>query len=157
MSQQPLDFDKHCQMLTGAYVQANTKTNNTKCGSSNWCTIYLCPTPNSKQGGHDLMDLNSGRKIQHAIVNKVPVTAAVIRAVEHMAEKQGFKELKFCNCHGVTFHDTELDCRSGLPQWPKPKQQRRWQRIPRRQPQRRIRRQGNGRWQKLYKKKSTIY
>ena len=67
MSQQPLNFNRHCQMITGAYVQANTKTDISNVAQA-INAIYLCLMPNSKQGGHDLMDLNSGRKIQHTVV-----------------------------------------------------------------------------------------
>ncbi len=54
------------------------------------------------------MDLNSGKVITRGgKVTEVPVTTLVIKAVEQMAECQGFKSLKFKNRHGVVFHDTD--------------------------------------------------
>ncbi len=50
------------------------------------------------------MDLNSGHVVTHCKVTKIPVTQMVINAVEQMAYKQGFKELKFKNQHGVILH-----------------------------------------------------
>jgi hypothetical protein len=48
--------------------------------------IYLRQAQN-QQGGHELMDLNSGQ----------PVTDVVIKAVKNMAYQQGFKSLKVIN------------------------------------------------------------
>jgi hypothetical protein len=52
--------------------------------------IYLRPAQN-QQGGHELMDLNSGQLISRNIVHEIPVTDVVIKAVENMAYQQGFK------------------------------------------------------------------
>jgi hypothetical protein len=53
------------------------------------------------------MDLNSGKLITRDIVHKIPVTDVVIKAVETMAYKQGFKSLTFNNRHGGIFHDAD--------------------------------------------------
>ncbi|MGC9176786.1 MAG: hypothetical protein ACP5F1_06910, partial [Thermoplasmata archaeon] len=76
------DFNKHCQIPFGAYVQAYQEnapknTNNPRTIDA----IYLRPT-NNIQGGHELMDLNSGRVITRPRVWEIPVTPVVIRAVE---------------------------------------------------------------------------
>jgi hypothetical protein len=63
----------------------------------------LIPT----QGGHELMDLNSGQVITQNIVHEIPVTDVVIKAVKIMAYKQGFKSMKFKNRNGVVFFDTD--------------------------------------------------
>ena len=68
--------------------------------------IYLRPN-NNFQGGHEVMDLNTGRVITCRKVTKIPVTDVVIKAVEAMAHNQGFKNLKFKNRHGVIFHDAD--------------------------------------------------
>ena len=52
--------EKHCQVPFGAYVQACHETDATN--SIMTCTldaIYLCPVSN-EQGGHKLVDHNSG-------------------------------------------------------------------------------------------------
>jgi hypothetical protein len=68
--------------------------------------IYLRPTQN-QQGGHKLMDLNSGQLISRNIVHEIPVTDIVIKAIENMANQQGFKSLKFKNRNGVIYHDAD--------------------------------------------------
>ena len=68
--------------------------------------IYLHPN-NNFQGGHEVMDLNTGRVIMCRKVAKIPVTDVVIKALEAMAHNQGFKNLKFKNRHGVIFHDAD--------------------------------------------------
>jgi hypothetical protein len=59
------------------------------------------------QGGNELYDLNSGRVITRARVTQIPVTDVVIKAIERIAEDQGFKSLKFKNCKGTIFHDAD--------------------------------------------------
>jgi hypothetical protein len=73
--------------------------------------IYLRPAHN-QQGGHELMDLNSGQLISRIIVHEIPVTNFVIMVVENMAYQQGFKSLKFKNRTGVIYHDA--DCIAGV-------------------------------------------
>ena len=53
------------------------------------------------------MDLNTGHVIICQKVTEIPVTDVVIKAVEVMAHKQGFKNLKFKNRHGVIFLDAD--------------------------------------------------
>ena len=53
------------------------------------------------------MDLNSGQLITRNIVHQIPVTDVVIKAVEAMAYRQGFKSLKFYNRNGVIYHDAD--------------------------------------------------
>ena len=53
------------------------------------------------------MDLNTRHVITCHKVTETPVTDVVIKAVEAMAHKLGFKNLKFKNRHGVIFHDAD--------------------------------------------------
>ena len=107
MDQMNLDYTKHCTTPFGAYVQAYHESNphnmsvlRTRDG------IYLRPNSNF-QGGHEVMDLNTGRVITCRKVTEIPVTDVVIKAMEAMAHNQGFKNLKFKNRHGVIFHDAD--------------------------------------------------
>jgi hypothetical protein len=59
------------------------------------------------QGGHELYDLNSGRVITRARVTQIPIMDVVIKAIERIAEDQGFKSLKFKNCKGAILHDAD--------------------------------------------------
>jgi hypothetical protein len=90
-----------------AYIQANHESTKT---SSNVIrtldAIYLRPAQN-QQGGHKLMDLNSGQLISRNIVHKIPVTDVVIKAVKNIAYQQGFKSLKFKNQNGVIYRDAD--------------------------------------------------
>jgi hypothetical protein len=59
----PLDYDKHCVVPFGAYVQANHEINQTNLNAARTIdAIYLQPALNM-QGGHELYDLNSNRVI----------------------------------------------------------------------------------------------
>ena len=53
------------------------------------------------------MDLNTGHVIMCCKVTEIPITDVVIKAIDAMAHKQGFKNLKFKNRHGVIFHDAD--------------------------------------------------
>ncbi|MGC8479045.1 MAG: hypothetical protein ACP5NE_03955, partial [Candidatus Micrarchaeia archaeon] len=59
------------------------------------------------QGGHELMDLNSGRLITRPRVVEIPITNLVIKAVEAMAEEQGIKSLKLQNRHKTVFYPAD--------------------------------------------------
>ena len=107
LTQTDLDYNKDCTIPFGAFVQANHETNQTNSNAPRTLdAIYLRPTAN-QQGGHEIMDLNSGRMITRSVVRQLPVTDVVIKAVEAMAYSQGFKTLKFKNRHGTVIHDAD--------------------------------------------------
>ena len=107
LNQKNLDYAKHCSVPFGAYVQANHESNRTNSNATRTLdAIYLRPAQN-QQGGHELMDLNSGQVITRNIVHEIPVTDVVIKAVETMAYDQGFKSMKFKNRNGIVFFDTD--------------------------------------------------
>jgi hypothetical protein len=102
-----LDYEKHCAVPFGAYIQANHATNQTNSNVARTLdAIYLRPALNM-QGGHELYDLSSGRVITHARVTPIPVTDMVIKAIEQIAKDQGFKSLKFKNRKGTIYHDAD--------------------------------------------------
>ena len=112
LNQTNLDYTKHCVVPFGAYVQANHESTKTSLNVTRTLdAIYLRPAQN-QQGGHELMDLNSGQLDSRNIVHEIPVTDVVIKAVENMAYQQGFKSLKFKNRNGVIYHDA--DCIIGV-------------------------------------------
>jgi hypothetical protein len=107
LNQTNLDYTKHCVVPFGAYIQANHESTKTSSNVTRTLdAIYLRPAQN-QQGGHELMDLNSGQLISRNIVHEIPVTDVVIKAVENMAYQQGFKSLKFKNRHGIIYHDAD--------------------------------------------------
>ena len=107
LTQQVLDYNKHCKIPIGQDVQANHETMKT---SSNIARIldciYLRPTSNI-QGGHELMDLSTGWVITCSVIAPIPVTQMIIETVEKMAEDQGFKKLKFKNRYGKIYPDAD--------------------------------------------------
>jgi hypothetical protein len=63
LNQTSLDFNKHCTVPYGAYVQANHETKRTNSNVTRTLdAIYLRPAQN-RQGGHELMDLNSDKLV----------------------------------------------------------------------------------------------
>jgi hypothetical protein len=86
MSNSHLDFEKHCQVPFGSYVQANQENYPTNIQAPRTIdAIYLRPMQN-KQGGHELMNLQTGFVI--TTVWEQPVTDLAIKAVERMAAEQ---------------------------------------------------------------------
>jgi len=102
-----LEFNKHCQYPFGAYVQANNDASptNTNAPRTIDC-IYLRPFPNL-QGGHELMDLRSGRVITRRRITEIPVTDLVIQAVENMAIEQGIHTLKITGRHTTPIYPAD--------------------------------------------------
>ena len=73
-----LDYNKHCTIPFGAYVQAKHESEPTNDNTARMIDcIYLCPC-NNLQGGHELMDLNSGWVITRRKVTEIPITKVVI-------------------------------------------------------------------------------
>ena len=78
LSQKPLDFEKHCKIPFGAYVQVNTENDPTNTPEMRMLdAIYLRPR-SDLQEGHDVMDLNTGKKISRRQVVEIPITTNVI-------------------------------------------------------------------------------
>ena len=69
-----MDYNKECLIPFGAYVQANNEPTFTNSNAPHTLdAIYLRPTQNL-QGGHELMDLNSGKLITRSRVTDIPIT-----------------------------------------------------------------------------------
>lgn len=110
LSRRNLDYNKYCTIERGAYVQASTDNNPTNTTMPRTIdAIYLRPAPNL-QGGHELMDLQSGLKITRPKVTQCAMTNTVIRRVEELAARQGHKTLKFFNRkkEEIIFPDADL-------------------------------------------------
>jgi hypothetical protein len=59
------------------------------------------------QGGHELMNLHNGYKFTRPRVTEIPVTPLVIAAMESLAKKQGFTQIKMKDCSGVLLHPAD--------------------------------------------------
>ena len=94
LKKRDIDYEKHCQVPFGTYVQAKEENHPTNTNAPRTIdAIYLRPIPNH-QGGHEVMNLETGRPVTTAKVWEKPVTQFVINAVEAMAAEQKIKTLK---------------------------------------------------------------
>eukprot|EP00934_Nitzschia_sp_Nitz4_P004202 Nitzschia sp. Nitz4//scaffold466_size5842//986//4399//NITZ4_009198-RA/size5842-processed-gene-0.7-mRNA-1//-1//CDS//3329552510//4192//frame0 len=83
-----LDYHKHCLIPFGTYVQAlheHTPNKNTQ-HPRTLDGIYLRYVPN-QQGGHEILDLHTGRRITRRTVTPVPITPGVVDLVNAMGAK----------------------------------------------------------------------
>ena len=107
LTKRNLEYEKHCKVPFGAYVQATHETNATNSIAARTLDCIYLRANNNIQGGHEVMDLNTGRVITRSRVKMLPMTEVVIKAVEAMAEKQGQKDHKQKDLQGVQFLDLE--------------------------------------------------
>jgi len=92
LGQRALDYKKECAIPFGTYVQAQTNPKQTNSNAPHTLdAIYVRPAQNI-QGGHEVMDLASGRVITRGRVIEVPITKTIIEVVENMGYEQGFKK-----------------------------------------------------------------
>ena len=95
-----IDYNKHCKFKFGEYVQAQHTNQPTDIMVERRIDgIYLYPNLNS-QGGHVIMNLNTGRIISRGNVVSIPLTEHVKERVENMAIQQGIDQVKFTNKKG---------------------------------------------------------
>ena len=95
MGKPQLDYKRHFTACFGDYVQANNenKPTNDMCPRTLDC-IYLYPNVHDPQGGHVLMNIETDAVIVRPRVWKIPITDLVIKAVNALGAKQGFKNTK---------------------------------------------------------------
>jgi hypothetical protein len=107
LHQRNLDYDKHCQYAFGTYVQAHDEPDpsNTNAPRTLDC-IYLRYNDN-KQGGHDLLHLQTNRMITRRHVTPIPITPVIIKMVHRIAEQDGMpKGLKITNRTRQVLYDS---------------------------------------------------
>ena len=98
--------NKHCEVSFGACVQAHEDQDpkNTQEQRTLDC-ICLRPT-DSDQVGHEVLNLATGQPIARHQVTPVPITAAIVKAVEALAEKDGMKGLRIKTKTGQILWDS---------------------------------------------------
>ena len=95
----PIVFGKQCKVPWSAYVQGIVSpTDNTMAGRT-IDGIYLAPADNIQEG-HWVMHLATGKKKKCTQLKEIPITESVIKAIEALAYKEGFKSLKVSDRHG---------------------------------------------------------
>jgi hypothetical protein len=100
-----LNYNKHCLIPLGTYVQADHeatfKNDNHPCTLDCMYLRYI----NNDQGGHELLDLRTGKTICHQTVTKVPITTSIIKLVHAIVAQDGMKTgLKLQNRSGKVIY-----------------------------------------------------
>ena len=86
LTSESLDYNKHFQVSFGQYVQVNHEAPQKNSNVARILdAIYLRPNKNI-QGGHEVMDLASGRVITRSVVKPIPMSQMIIDTVERMAD-----------------------------------------------------------------------
>ena len=78
------DYDKHCQLQYGEYVQVFDQTSNDALKRRTTAAIAMCPNGNV-QGGHLFFSLRTGRRLNRYQWTKIAMPDEVIAHVEKMA------------------------------------------------------------------------
>jgi hypothetical protein len=106
---QQLDFNKHCKLEFGAYVQTHEQHDNSM-DSRTIGAIALRPTGNA-QGGYFFMSLVTGRRItRRCWTAPLPMPQDVIDRVNMLAQQQNVNRgLLFLDCNGLGADDDLAD------------------------------------------------
>ena len=100
-----LDYKTQCSVPQLAYVLAHDEPhpmNTTEPRALDG--IYMRPMSNA-QGGHEILHLATNRIIHRRNITIVPITPAVIQAVEALALRDGVASFKMETKHGVVLYD----------------------------------------------------
>ena len=103
-----IDFNKHCKLEFGAYVQAHKEHNNT-IATQITGAIALCLTGNA-QGGYFLYSLSTGRVLNRNNWTALPMPQDVIACVHTLARRATANiALTFAGCFGDVIPDDDDD------------------------------------------------
>jgi hypothetical protein len=104
--QENLDFHKHCMIPFGTYIQAHNEPVNLNSQHPRTLNCVYLRYLNNKQGGHELLDLQTGSIITRRQVTPLPMTRNVIEMVHTRADKDKMPSgLKITTKHGMVLHD----------------------------------------------------
>ena len=109
LHQQNLDYEKHYKFALGTYVQGHNEPlhTNTSAAQSLDC-IYLRYHA-SKQGGHELLHLQTNQLVVRRIVTSVPMSPAIIHQIHSITKHEGMlKGLKISNRFGNILFESAL-------------------------------------------------
>jgi hypothetical protein len=110
MHHEHIDYHKHCLNPFGSYVQAHQEPSPTNTQHPRTLDCIYLRFVDNKQGGHELLDLRTGRVIKRRTVTQVPMTQNVIDLVQDMATTHGMPD-GIQLAPGIRLL---LSCRSGL-------------------------------------------
>ena len=99
-----IDFDKHCKLQFGTYVQVHEQHNNSMMPRTSGA-IALRPTGNA-QGSYYFLSLHSGKRIARNNWTVLPMPAEVIATIHQLAVAcKKYKGIVFTDKHGNTIDD----------------------------------------------------
>ena len=94
MDQQPLNYNKHCMIPFGAFVQANYETNPTNPNFLRTIDGIYLQSFDKMQGGHDRFDLHSHRVITRRKNIETTIPKEIIKHIEEMSTHEKITSLK---------------------------------------------------------------
>ena len=86
-----IDYEKHCKISFGSYVQAFTQNNPTNTVEERCIDGIFLRTLENIQGGYEVLNLKTGQNITRHKVTVIPTPPEVIQRVEQLASRDGFK------------------------------------------------------------------
>jgi hypothetical protein len=107
--QENLDFHKHCMIPFETYIPAHNESANLNSQHPRTLNCVYLRYLNNKQGGHELLNLQTGSIITRQQVTPLPMTQNVIEMVHTRADKDKMPSgLKITTKHGMILHDDTL-------------------------------------------------
>ena len=107
LHQQNLDYNKHCKIPLGSYVQALAGHDPTNTQRSRTIDAIYIRFLGNQQGGHEVLNILSGRLITRHQVTEVPITDAVIKYVDSKGIKEKMpRGLKVSSRTGEILYDS---------------------------------------------------
>jgi hypothetical protein len=98
VTRQGIDYDKHCRLEFGSYVQTHEQHDNSMAPRTTGA-IALRPTGNA-QGGYYFMSLTTGRRISRNRWTPLPMPQDVINRIIELGQQQHMAE-------GIEFYDRD--------------------------------------------------
>jgi hypothetical protein len=86
----PIEYNTHCVVSFGSYVQAYTHRNPTNTPAERTIDAIFLRTMDTIQGGYEVMNLQTGKVLYRYKITEVPMPPHVINRVEQLAKKDGF-------------------------------------------------------------------
>jgi hypothetical protein len=89
LHQENLEYNKHCAIAFGTFVQARQEPSILNSQSPRTLDCVYLRYVDNLQGGHHLLDLHTGQTIKRRTVTPVPITQNAIELVNDMADHDG--------------------------------------------------------------------
>lgn len=97
LRQRQIDYNKEFKFSFGEYVQAFTDMDPKNSPLPHSIDAIYLRANGTLQGGHQVMDLQTGQMSRRVYCKSCKMMHLVIQQVDALAEKQGYKSLKFLN------------------------------------------------------------